>query len=61
MSKSVEEKYFEDFGNSSYDSALHKLWEDHCKYPDNHPWPPSLEKVKKEIDGEAWRDVGEWR
>lgn len=63
MSKSVEEKYFQDFGNEDYDSAIVLLWETHCSYGKNGScptWPPTLEQVKEKVksieDARAWNN-----
>ena len=63
MAKSIEEKYFEDFGEIDYSAAIHSLWEDHNQYGQNGSvpnWPPTLEQVKKAVkerqDERTWQN-----
>lgn len=53
MSKSIEERYHQSFGDKDYDDALTTLWEEHNHHRNmgiGSSWPPSLEQVKKEIE-----------
>lgn len=55
-SRSVEERYYQDFGEQIYSTAVHNLWEDYCAgYSSCPDWPPTLEQVKKAIDAEQTR------
>ena len=61
--KTVEERYYQDYGDHDYSSAIHGLWEDHNKHGQsgNCPdWPPTLEQVKEAVkqieDGRAYEN-----
>ena len=54
----IARRYYQDYGAQHYDSAMHALWEDHCKYGRNGKvpsWPPTLEQVKEAVSNEQER------
>ena len=58
MNKTLESLYEEAFQKETkvrFDTAVHSLWEDHCKYRNPREWPPSLEEVKARMkELEPW-------
>ncbi len=61
VSRSIEERYQQDYGDADYESAIHSLWESHNAGHHNCPtWPPTLEQVKEAVksiqDGRAYQN-----
>jgi hypothetical protein len=39
-------KWFE----QEYNNAIALLWEKHCKYPQEQPWPPSATEIQEALE-----------